>query len=43
MEKYFDYEYIKEDNMVKNAVTILKVHAVLWWDEMQVEHRRYGK
>ena len=32
MEKYFDYEDIKEDKMVKHAVTRLKGHAMLWWD-----------
>jgi hypothetical protein len=43
MEKYFDYEDIEEDKMVKHAVTRLKGHAVLWWDELQAEHRRNGK
>jgi hypothetical protein len=43
MEKYFDYEDIKEDNMVKHAMTRLKGHAVLWWDELQFECRSNGK
>jgi len=43
MEKHFNYEDIKEDNMVKHAVTRLKGHATLWWDELQVEHRTNGK
>ena len=43
MDKYFNYEYIKEDNMVKHAVTRLKGHAALWWDELQVERRSKGK
>jgi hypothetical protein len=43
MEKYFDYEDIKEDKMVKHAVTRLKGHATLWWDELQVECRSKGK
>jgi hypothetical protein len=43
MDKYFDYEDIKEDNMVKHAVTRLKGHATLWWDELQAEHRSKGK
>jgi hypothetical protein len=30
MDKYFDYEDIKEGNTVKHAVTRLKGHAVLW-------------
>jgi hypothetical protein len=42
MEKYFDYEDIEEDNMVKHAVTRLKDHATLWWDELQAERRRNG-
>jgi hypothetical protein len=43
MDKYFDYEDIEEDKMVKHVVTILKGHAALWWDEMQDERRRNGK
>jgi hypothetical protein len=34
MDKYFDYEDIEEEKMVKHVVTILKGHATLWWDEM---------
>jgi hypothetical protein len=43
MEKYFDYEDIEEDKMVKHAVTRLKGHATLWWDELQAERRSNGK
>jgi hypothetical protein len=43
MEKFFDYEGIKEEKMVKHAVTRLKGHATLWWNELQDEHRRNGK
>ena len=43
MEKYFDYEDIEEDKMVNHAVTILKGHVALWWDELQAECRRNGK
>jgi hypothetical protein len=43
IDKYFDYEDIEEDKMVKYAVTRLKGHAALWWDELQVECRRNGK
>jgi hypothetical protein len=43
MDKYFDYEDIEEDKMVKHAVKRLKGHATLWWDELQAEHRRNGK
>jgi hypothetical protein len=34
LEKYFDYEDIEEDKMVKHAVKRLKGHATLWWDEL---------
>jgi hypothetical protein len=43
MEKYFDYEDIEEDKMVKHSVTRLKGHATLWWEELQAEHRSNGK
>jgi hypothetical protein len=33
MDKYFDYEN-NEEKEVKHAVTILKGHATLWWDEL---------
>jgi hypothetical protein len=34
-DKYFDYEEIDDEKKVKHAVTRLKGHAVLWWDELQ--------
>jgi hypothetical protein len=43
MEKYFNYENIEEDKMVKHAVTRLKGHVVLWWDELQAKRRSKGK
>jgi hypothetical protein len=43
MEKYFNYEDIEEDKMVKHVVKRLKGHAALWWDELQAEHRSNGK
>jgi hypothetical protein len=43
MEKYFNYEDIEEDKMVKHAVTRLKGHVALWWNELQAERRRKGK
>jgi hypothetical protein len=43
MDKYFDYEDIEEENMVRHAVKRLKGHATLWWDELQDERRRKGK
>jgi hypothetical protein len=32
MDKYFDYEYIDEENKVKHAITRLKGHGMLSWD-----------
>jgi len=43
MDSYFDYEYVDEENKVRHAVTRLKGHAALWWDELQVDRRRKGK
>jgi hypothetical protein len=39
MDKYLDYEDIDEERRVRHAVTRLKVHATLWWDELQDERR----
>ena len=36
LDKYFYYEEEVDDKMkVKFAVTILKGHAAIWWDELQ--------
>jgi hypothetical protein len=43
LDKYFDYEDVKEDKKVKHVVTILKGHATLWWDELQADRRCKGK
>jgi hypothetical protein len=43
LEKYFDYEDVKEDKKVKHAITRLKGHATLWWDELQADRRCKGK
>jgi L-ribulose-5-phosphate 3-epimerase UlaE len=43
MDKHFDYEYVDEERKVKKAVTRLKGHATLWWDEIQSERRSKGK
>jgi hypothetical protein len=43
LDKYFDYEDIKEDNKVNHVVTRLKRHGTLWWDELQVERHCKGK
>jgi hypothetical protein len=43
LETYFDYEDIEEDKKVRHAVTKLKGHAALWWDELQTDRRSKGK
>jgi hypothetical protein len=43
LDKYFDYEDIKEDKKVKHAITRLKGHATLWWDELEADRRCKGK
>ena len=37
MDKYFEYEEIDENKRIKFAVTRLKGHAALWWDNVQAE------
>jgi hypothetical protein len=43
LDKYFDYEDIKEDKKLNHVVTRLKGHATLWWDELQVDRHCKGK
>jgi hypothetical protein len=43
LDTYFDYEDAEEDKKVKHAVTRLKGHAALWWDELQVDRHCQGK
>jgi hypothetical protein len=43
LDTYFDYEDIEEDRKVRHAVTCLKGHATLWWDELQADRRYKGK
>jgi hypothetical protein len=43
LDKYFDYEDVKEDKKVKQIVTRLKGHATLWWDERQADRHCKGK
>ena len=43
MDKYFEYEEIDENKRVKFVVTMLKGHATLWWDNVQVERRNKDK
>ena len=40
MDKYFDYDDVEEKKKVKHAVTRLKGHATLWWDELHANKRR---
>ena len=43
LDTYFDYEYVEEDKKIKHAITRLKGHAALWWDEIQADRRCKGK
>jgi hypothetical protein len=43
LDTYFDYENVKEDKKFKHALTRLKVHATLWWDELQDDRCYKGK
>jgi hypothetical protein len=43
LDTYFGYEQIKEDKKIKHAITRLKGHAALWWDELQADRRYKGK
>lgn len=43
MEKFFDYENTSDNRKVKIAVTRLKGHASLWWENLQTDRQRRGK
>ena len=43
LDTYFDYEYVEEDKKFKHAVTSLKGHTALWWDELQADRHCKGK
>ena len=43
LDTYFDYEDVEEDKKVKHAITRLKGHATLWWDELQADRHYKGK
>jgi hypothetical protein len=43
LDTYFDYEDVEEDKKVRHAITRLKGHATLWWDELQADRRYKGK
>jgi hypothetical protein len=37
LDKYFDYDDVDEGKKVKYAVTRLKGHVSLWWNELQAD------
>jgi hypothetical protein len=43
LDTYFNHENIEEDKKVRHAVTKLKGHATLWWDELQEDRHSKGK
>jgi hypothetical protein len=43
LDKYFNYEDVEKDKKVKHAVTRIKGHETLWWDELQVDRCCKGK
>ena len=43
MEKFFEYENNPDNRKVKIAVTMLKDHASLWWENLQIDRQRRGK
>jgi hypothetical protein len=43
LDTYFDYEDVEKDKKVKHAITRLKGHATLWWDELQADRCCQGK
>jgi hypothetical protein len=43
LDTYFDYEDVEEDKKVRHAITRLKGHAALWWDELQEDRCCQGK
>jgi hypothetical protein len=43
LDTYFDYEDIEDYKKVRHAVTRLKGHTALWWDELQDDRRCQGK
>jgi hypothetical protein len=43
LDRYFECEDVEEDKKVKHAITRLKGHVTLWWDELQADRRCKGK
>ena len=41
--KYVDFEEIEDKKKVRYAVTRLKGHATIWWDELEIHRERRGK
>jgi len=43
LDKYFEYDEIVDKKKARLAVTRLKGHASLWWDNVQTKRRRKNK
>ena len=43
LEKYFEYEAIEDLDKVMFLKEILKGHAKIWWQEVQLDRNRRGK
>jgi hypothetical protein len=43
IDTYFNYEDIEEDKKIRHAITKLKGHATLWWDELQADRHSKSK
>ena len=36
LDNFFEFEEVEDKNKVKLAITRLKGHAVIWWEELQL-------
>lgn len=43
IEEYFEFEEVEDTKKVRFAKTNLKVHASIWWKEIQIERGMRGK
>jgi hypothetical protein len=43
LDTYFNYKDVEEDKKVRHAITRLKGHTTLWWDELQADRHCKGK
>ena len=43
LDRYFEYEDVEADKKVKLAISRLKGHATLWWDNVQAEQKKKNK